>query len=326
MITDKEITMMTEKLQEELEQYFRPDDQKVAELIRKAQGKRSQRQFASETGISTATLSRIQNGKTVEPLSLKNIVRIACHAETKDSMTAMELARASGYAQKSEADQYRRRMPLRNPEKQTFASAAPLMRKAIKIALQEHVDKKKYEAGPLTFNAVSTMFGAEVKTDFEILVYGDIPYGNNQSIFQYRWDFLFFPQRAEDFRERGFSVNRLARNVIRESSLLFLTDAWQDTHAYSPEKVSFCFADEELFDEFCRLMQNARLNHMFSAILIETRVPAVVREISFDSPFHKHSILDLEYNSQEKTEDEPVKKWTPEPEYIMVHERKVNDQ
>ena len=158
MIDDKKIGEQVEALEAELTQYLRPDDQKVAELIRKAQGKRSQRQFASETGISTATLSRIQNGKTVEPLSLENIVRIACHAETKDSMTAMELARASGYAQKSEADQYRRRMPLRNPGKQTFASAASLMRKAIKNALQQHVDKKKYEAGPLTFNAVSTMF------------------------------------------------------------------------------------------------------------------------------------------------------------------------
>ena len=322
MIDDKKIGEQVEALKAELTQYLRPDDQKVAELIRKAQGKRSQRQFASETGISTATLSRIQNGKTVEPLSIENIVRIAFNAEIKDSPTAMELAHASGYAEKSEITQYLRRKPLRNPRKQTFASASSLMRKALKTALDQCIDKGKYEAVMLDYNAISTLFETEIKSDYEVLVYGDIPVGDDGMIFQYRWDFLFFPQRAEDFDQRGVPTSQLVRNIIRESSLVFLTDAWKGTNTSLPDKVSFCFTDENLFTKFCQMMEKAKLNNMFSAILIDTSVPAVVKETSFDSPFHKHTILDLWRMRQEKPKEEPVEKWIPETEYIMVHEKK----
>lgn len=322
MIDDKKTVEQVEALKAELTQYLRPDDQKVAELIRKAQGKRSQRQFASETGISTATLSRIQNGKTVEPLSIESIVKIASNAEIKDFPTAMELAHASGYAEKSEVSQYLRRTPLRNPRKQTFASASSLMREALKTALDQYIDKGKYEVGMLDFNAVSTMFETEIKSDYEVLVYGDVPFGDDEMIFQYRWDFLFFPQMTEDFCQRGVPVSQLVRNIIRESSLLFLTDAWKGTNTSLPDKVSFCFADEKLFTEFCQMMEKAKLNNMFSAILIETSVPAVIKETSFNSPFHKHTILDLRLKHQEKSKEEPVEEWTPEPEYIMVHEKK----
>ena len=103
---------------------------------------------------------------------------------------------------------------------------------------------------------------------------------------------------------------------------MFLTDAWKGTNTSLPDKVSFCFTDENLFTKFCQMMEKAKLNNMFSAILIDTSVPAVVKETSFDSPFHKHTILDLWRMRQEKPKEEPVEKWTPEPEYIMVHEKK----
>ena len=51
-------------------------------------------------------------------------------------------------------------------------------------------------------------------------------------------------------------------------SPVFLADSWTPD-LYSEAKITFCFVSWQLFECFCHLLNGAKLNNRFSAILID---------------------------------------------------------
>ena len=80
------------------EQLYTPDNAALADCLNEAKGpKRTMAQFALDTGISPATLSRILNMNFKKPLSKELIIRIFEHrANQEDSRLLRKFAVANG--------------------------------------------------------------------------------------------------------------------------------------------------------------------------------------------------------------------------------------
>ena len=94
---------------------------------------------------------------------------------------------------------------------------------------------------------------------------------------KYAWVIWAFPQSEEDYSDGSFNPRQLASQLMRELSPVFLADSWTPD-LYSEAKITFCFVDWQLFECFYRLLNGAKLNNRFSAILIDQETLDVQEE------------------------------------------------
>ena len=94
-------TEVDEKLKSYLERLSnasrvrKPDKDKQGQLVVKAMGLRTMRQFANDLGVNVSSISRIVNGKTTEISDLL-LAKIAIYADPDSRVTLSELMRAQG--------------------------------------------------------------------------------------------------------------------------------------------------------------------------------------------------------------------------------------
>lgn len=282
---DKErMNSIVKTLKSDLVQVMGPNEEEVSALVLRAKGDvRTLKEFADATGISAPTLSRILNGKIARPLSPEAIVSII-NASQYNTLNAMyELARANGYISKAEQAALQARYKLRNSRNGMHMSVKSIMHTTIVAELHqrcEDMDGTLLTAEP---GELFTVIDQAVKYDFSFEVTS-----NKET---YTWAFFTFPQRVEDFKLNGISADRLARNVIRDLSPVFLTDAWLPAQ-YTQHKISFCFVDKEMFESFTHLVERGKLHNRFSTVLIDEVNAKFLKENEFKKTDTDESIFE----------------------------------
>lgn len=299
-------------IKSDLVQVTAPNESEVAELVLKAKGEnRSLREFAEATGISAPTLSRIANGKITRPLSLETIVSIVGNSDSFTLRTLYELARANGYMSKAEQNALRARQQLHATRNSAYVSVKSIMHTTIVAELFQRggdMDKRFLETNP---GALCTAIEQVVKYDFSMQI--DID-GE-----QYDWVFLTFPQMAEDFVASGVAVDKLVRNIVREVSPVFLTDAWLPAQ-YDGKKISFCFVDADIYNEFVRITEHGRLQNSFSAILLDVENARLEEEHIYETVQQHSSVFDLPMKVAISFMDDEIADEVGECNYLFVED------
>lgn len=260
----------------EYEQVRTPDYALLANLVIRAKGpERAMAQFATDTEIGASTLSRIINMNIKKPLSIDTIIKIFEARAVKEDRGLLEsLANANGLISKDRAE----RMKARNDmaaRRNVSMNRQRLMKNALiagvvasGIQVTEVVNSPRFRQEDVTLLYPSAL------GDFVLKVASE----SNKSIID-DWAFYVFPQiidREEDnfVRPLRWDVKRILDRV----SNWFLIDAW------TPEqlnglKMSFAFADSEIFHEFVETLRDANLNNEMTAILVDTVTFQVVKEV-----------------------------------------------
>lgn len=300
-------------LESDLVQITTPDGAAVAEIVNAAKGDRTLKDYADATGISAPTLSRIMNGKISRPLSIPTIVALISQSEINTLGTMHKLARASGYMSKSQQSALLGKMQLRQTREGLYASVKRLMLTVIVTELFQRGavnDSKLLESEPGDLFTITEQI---LKYDFAF----DVDQEGKKSV----WCFICFPQTVEDYKTTPISADKLARSMVKELSPLFLTDAWLPTQ-HADKKISFCFADAEIYDEFCSLMEYSKFNNSFSAILIDTDGNRVTEERCFkaNNGIQPDSAFDLPLKIAINFDDDTVVDEVGENSFLIMTE------
>lgn len=301
-------------IKNDLVQVTTPDVSEVAELVLKAKGdNRSLREFAELTGISAPSLSRIINGKITRPLSLETIVSIVGNSDSFTLQTLYGLARANGYMSKAEQSTLRARQQLRVTRNSAYVTIKSLMHTIVIAELFQRsadMDKRILETNPGT---LCTAIKQDVKYDFSIQV--------NIDEEQYDWAFITFPLMAEDFVSSGIALDKLVRNIVREVSPIFLTDAWMPDQ-YKDMKISFCFVDSEIYNEFVRITEHGTLHNSFSAVLLNEREGKLEEEYVYETKQKHSSVFDFPIEVSVSFSDDDIADEIGECNYVFVEDGK----
>ena len=209
--------------------------------------------------------------------TLLNIV-VSSTVSSNDSALLLELARANGMMSRSEQHTLRQHMGLRKQRDQLHRSMKKVMSTALLARLAERGvtlnndgDEEDFDVGGgyiknITEDGIRYDFRLDIETQTE----------------KYAWVMWAFPQSEEDYSDGSFNPRRLANQLLRELSSVFLADSWKPD-LYAEAKLTFCFVDWQLFEIFCHLMDGAKLNNRFSAILIDPEALSVNEERFFPS-------------------------------------------
>lgn len=300
-------------LESDLVQVTSPDAAAVAEIVNAAKGDRTLKEYADATGISSPTLSRIMNGKITRPLTTSTIVSLISESDINTLGTMYKLARASGYMSKSQQSALLGRMQLRQTREGLFASVKRLMLTVVVTELYQRGtvnDSRLLESEP---GNLFTITEQVMKYDFAF----DVDREGEKS----EWCFICFPQTIEDYKVTPVSADKLARSMVKELSPLFLTDAWIPSQ-HADKKISFCFADANVFEDFCSLMDYSKFNNRFSAILIDTDNNRVIEERCFDTSngAHQESVFDLPLQIAINFDDDTVIDEVGENSFVIMSE------
>lgn len=261
-----------------------PDKEEVSSLVLKAKGDgRTMKEFAEATGISAPTLSRIVTGKMNKPLSLEAIVAIVNQSESNTLKTMVQLARACGYVSRSQHKLMKETVKLNSTRNEVYIQVkknmfAIIIAELFTRGLTAAPENFDYDEGQLLIVTEKTM-----NYDFAFETNGE-----NEN---YTWIFFSFPQSTEDFKISNMSSENIARNILRDLSTVFLTDAWTPEQ-YKGFKISFCFVDKEIYNHFCYLVSNGVLNNRFSAILLDLDKSTLIEEKNFESNKMTDSVFD----------------------------------
>lgn len=260
----------------EYEQVRTPDYALLANLVIRAKGpERAMAQFADDTQIGASTLSRIINMNIKKPLSIENIIKIyEARAREDDRMLLDSLARANGLFPKEYADRVKARSDMAARRNEAI-NRERLMKNALiagvvasGLPVTEVVNTPRFRT-----SEISPLFPSTLG-DFVLNVRSE---ANSSKIKD--WAFYVFSRvvdRSEDDYRRSLAFDM--RRIMERASGWFLIDAW------SPEKIeglklSFVFADDEIFDRFIEAVKDAKLNNEMTAILIDPVAYQVVREV-----------------------------------------------
>ena len=87
----------------------KPDKERTAELITRAKGSRSMRQFAQEMGFNVSSISKVINLKT-DSLSREFLAQAALHASEDSNVTLADLMDAQGLISRKEIPSNRKKL------------------------------------------------------------------------------------------------------------------------------------------------------------------------------------------------------------------------
>lgn len=311
---DKEMfENVVKTLKSDLVEVTKPDGDAIAEIVNEAKGDRTLKEYADATGISAPTLSRIMNGKITRPLSIETIVSLLSQSDMNTLGTMHKLARSCGYMSKAEQSALRGRIQLRQTREGLYANVKRLMLTVIVTELFQRGttnDPRLLESDPGTLFTVSEQ---TIKYDFAF----DAEQDGNKKL----WCFFCFPQNVEDYKASHISADKLARGIFRELSTLFLTDAWMPSE-HADKKISFCFSDADIFEEFCSLMGSSKFNNEFSAILIDEDANRVLEENCFkaNNGVQQDSVFSLPLKMAINFDDETVADEIGENSFVIMTE------
>ncbi len=273
-------------------QVTEPDVKKFAELFRQIIGDQTLREYGSKLEMSASTLSRMLNGKINKPLPSETLLKIVetSNVPKKDYLDLYkELARANGMMLKAEEHYIRQFINAFTQRNDMHKSVKELMSTIILARLAERGVAIKGTENVDIFassGCLKNVTELDIRYDFNLDV------ATKQQ--QFTWVFWTFPQTKEDFVKESFEPRNIANKLIKELSPVFLADAW-NPKLYSETKISFCFVDGALFDNFCSLLTGAKLNNRFSAVLIDEDNCSIKNEYIFASADHinEKSLFDL---------------------------------
>jgi len=255
-----------ELIKNDLVQVTEPDPEELAEITKRAIGSTPLREFGAKAGVSASTLSRIMNGKITKPLTaetLLNIVVSSVAAAEEPSALLKELARANGMMSRSEQKALHQHLGLRKQRDQLHVSVKRVMSTTLLARLVERGVGLNGD-GDDDFD----VGGGYIKNVTEMGIRYDFRLDVESKSEKYTWVIWAFPQSEDDYSDGNFNPRQLASQLVRELSPVFLADSWTPD-LYSAAKITFCFVDWQLFECFCHLLNGAKLNNRFSAILID---------------------------------------------------------
>ena len=270
-----------ELISSDLVQVTEPDPDELAEAVKKAIGTSPLREFGAKAGMSASTLSRIMNGKITKPLTVETVLNIVVSSDASPDDTVgllRELARANGMMSKSEQHTLRQHMGLRKQRDELHRSMKKVMSTTLLarlaergVALNNDGDGEDFDVG-----------GGYIKNVTENGIRYDFRLDAESKEEKYTWVLWAFPQSEEDYSDGSFNPRQVANQLLKELSPVFLADAWTPD-LYAEAKLTFCFVDWQVFMIFCHLMDGAKLNNRFSAILIDADALNVKEERLFPS-------------------------------------------
>lgn len=259
---------------EDMVQTYAPDKQKLAELVIRAKGKkRTMAQFATDTGISAPTLSRIANGKINNPLSKELLNKIYMQRCDEADFTFDVLLFANGMMDSKIIEQGK-----------NFAEQF-VSNREYGISLERHAKNAILNAVIDRGIAVQS-----IHPDFENRR-NEAPYG-----MQLYYDFsLYIP--SEKYQYWYFDVINGSKstspgtgNLFNHAARLFLLDAWEPEFLAN-QKTSFVFEIREVYEQFILLFKDAPIKSAVSAILINAKNEEVIEETWMSSSPEVPSIL-----------------------------------
>lgn len=246
---------------EEMVQTYAPDKQKLAELVIRAKGKeRTMAQFASDTGISAPTLSRIANGKISNPLSKELLEKIYAAKCGDADFTFDILLMANGMVDPKVVERGK-----------NYVERFTSMREQ-GIALERHAKNAIVNAvidRGITIQSIPPEFDCRRN---------EAPFGINLA-----YDFcLYVP--SETHQLWYFDVIAGSRrtptgtgNSFNHAARLFLLDAWTPEFLAN-QKTSFIFENKMMYEQFILRFKGAPIKSAVSTILINTETEEVVEE------------------------------------------------
>ena len=250
-------------------QMYVPDKKLLGELLEKAKGNGTMADFAKKCGVSPTTFSRIVNQSFAKPLTKELIAVIAENSEEPIEVDYEALMRANGGVPKEElhrpsyiSEKQEKRMKDRDKlETDVWTIVVDAlyshgyMLRLIKYA--EDNDSK---------------LGLFLDSEFSVHLQGMEP-----SMWNFRVDYYKEKYPLTDERDRMSLKSRL----MRRSSVLLLRDALEK-ESLKNSMNSFVFVDRKVYEVFCELMEEIKVNSYMSAILIDADRRKVVEEKAWE--------------------------------------------
>lgn len=253
---------------EEYEQVRTPDKERISKIVQRLKGpERTAAEFAEATGLTTAMLSRIINGKYAKPITVDVLAKLA--GEDRDTLDM--LLRANGMIS-PEMKEKRQSDPMFARRNEMFERERDMMSIVSNELFERGVLMRKVSRGINSINTVtgSRFFTSEIRSRFAVEMLD-----TNRS---YVWHFMFITGSIKPDSE-PMETRWYTQRMIERYSYLFLQDAWEP-ELLKNQKLSFAFCDRSYFEQFIEAMQDAKLHNRMSAILVDIENAKVVEEKS----------------------------------------------
>lgn len=291
----------------EYEQVRTPDYALLANLVIRAKGpERAMSQFAEDTQIGASTLSRIINMNIKKPLSIENIIKIfEARAREEDTLLLDSLARANGLFPKDYAERIKSHDDFAARRNEQMNRERLIKNTIIAGVAAAGFPVREVANSPRVFAQKQTALYPTRMGDFVINLRDE----NNLSNIN-DWAFYVFSQVMKkddpDYRKRPVIFH--ARRIMERISNWFLLDSWQP-QILKGLKMSFVFADEEIFDEFREMLGQANVNNEMTLILVDSEEMRVIKEVWIPGNYEQLtniSIFDMPapFNDSEEFYDE----------------------
>ena len=280
-------------IQKDFVQVTEPNPEELAEIVKAIIGDTPLREFGAKAGLSASTLSRIINGKILKPMSAETLLNIVVSSDVDEARHVdlyRELARANGMMSRSEQQVLQRHMELRKQREELHGSVKQMISTVVLARLAERGVGIHSDEGDDAFDVA----GGYIRNITELGIRYDFRLDLESETEKYAWVLWAFPQSEDDYSDGSFNPRALANQLMRELSPVFLADSWKPD-LYAEAKLTFCFVDWQLFECFCHLLDGAKLNNRFSAILIDSESLYVKEERVFESADYpdSESLFDL---------------------------------
>ena len=277
-----------EEIKNDLVQVAEPNPTDLAEIVKRVVGSTPLREFGAKAGMSAATLSRIMNGKITRPLNVETLMNIVVSSDTsgKEMVNLYEeIAMANGMTSKSIQKKVFAEMEMEKQRNYHQSRAKKLMFMILLTTLAERGNWFNRQKDDLDLDGQ----GGYLKNITEIGLHYDTGMDIRYKEENYTWILWLFPYSEESYPSGNFDPKRIANQLVRELSPVFLADSWKP-ELYADAKLTFCFANEALFECFCNALSGAKLNNRFSAILIDLNGIRYSKEELFHSANYPNTI------------------------------------
>jgi len=258
-----------------ISQVFAVDRKRLSELVMKAKGaERTMAQFATDTGISAPTLSRIVNGKINNALSqdsLKKIYDARC--ESADFPYGSLLA-ANGMVDSAMVDRGQDYVQKFFSKREEGRQLERRMKNAVMNALLDRGFVVQSIPDELNTRKNRPSNGMKAPYDFDFYLPGEaLP--------------LWYFETVGGTK----SLPQSNRATI-SANQMFLIDAW-DSGYFRGQKTSFLFQYRLLYEQFVERYRNAPIQNAFTAILIDIESERIIEETWLSSSPEIPSVLTL---------------------------------
>jgi DNA-binding Xre family transcriptional regulator len=278
---EKEATQMDAKQQ--VRQLCAPDKARLAELLILAKGPdRTMLQFSKDAGVSSATLSRIGNGKVKEAVTLDVLFRIYEASCDESSVSLSDLLDANGMVvvdgTAGETEKSAIQLAVDKLKSSNRERRVGLGRQAKNAVIKSLVDRGVSVSSVTeeqSWDRRQTDFGTTAPFDFGLVVSDTrVPL----------WFFTLVDDGAE-----GCPVG--AGWEFTQVSHLFFLDGWRSP-TLDGQVNSLVFTKRLAYESFYLTYQGGPLNTPISLILVDLDAETVIEERWLSNPWRLESLFD----------------------------------